>query len=223
MGDARRRQPADRTLANATTFYNGQYQGNVPVTVTSAGYTEGAPEPAVRDREPQPDRHRVLRRQINDTTPASPTPASLRFAYSRRRRHRRRGSRRGRQGARHRVRERPGRLRRPTGPTSTVAGIGQNYDNLINAVPRRTRTRSSCSSRRTRSGVRLAAECEGAARGLEQRPGGRGRDGPAAARPGQPEWPHGDDVARRSNDDLWGYNQTTPLYPGERPGRTRSG
>jgi beta-glucosidase-like glycosyl hydrolase len=69
-----------RTLAAASTFYNGQYQGTVPVNFTRAGYTEGGlANRQFAAGELGPGYYPVTITFNNSTT----GPASFRFAYSR--------------------------------------------------------------------------------------------------------------------------------------------
>ena len=217
--------PIGRTLSTASTFYQGHYQGNVPVATTNAGYidqgmqnrqfpsgvvgTAGASTPLSGGE--------YYAVKVTDTTPATaPRELALRILARERRQHRR-GRSRGRQGYGHRVRQRPGRagrLRPDLARRRHRPVPGETDQRRRCGEPEHGRRSCSRPTRTPSSDV--AAEREGAAGGLEQRPGGRRRDGPSAARPGQPERPHGDDVAGRPGPTRSGATtRRRPLYPGD--------
>jgi hypothetical protein len=212
--------PTSRSLSNATTFYNGQYQGNVPVTVTNAGYTDAGLQNrqfVVGNLNPAAGTYYPL--LITDTTPASPSPASFRFAYSR-----------TNGDIADAVAAEPSTglaivfandqgVAAASGPTSVVAGIGSNYVHLINAVaaknPNTIVVLQSAYADTVSDwlpNVKAMLETwnsgqEGAVATARLLLGQANPSGHTAM-----TWPVG------QNDDIWGYNQSVPLYPGDTTG-----
>jgi len=194
-----------------------RYQGNVPVTVTNAGYTEAGLQNrqfAAGNLNPVAGTYYPL--QISDTTPASPSPASLRLRYSRTNGDIADAAAAAAGKGLAIVFANDQGVPAASGPTSIVAGIGQNYINLINAVaaanPNTIVVLQSAYADTVSTWLpNVKALLEGWNSGQE------GSVALARLLLGQANpsghtamtWPAG------QNDDLWGYNETTQLYPGE--------
>jgi hypothetical protein len=211
--------PLNRTLANATTFYNGQYQGNVPVTATRAGYTEAGLQNrqfAAVNITPAATEYYAL--QITDTTPAT-APASIRFGYSRTKGDIADAAAAAAGKSVAIVFANDQGVAAASGPTSVVQGLGQNYVDLINAVaaanPNTVVVLQSAYADVVSDwlpNVKALLETwnsgqEGAVATARLLLGQADPSGHTAM-----TWPAG------PNDDIWGYNETVPLYPGDTTG-----
>jgi len=208
--------PTGRTLSNATTFYNGQYQGNVPVTVTNAGYTDAGLQNrqfAVGSLTPASGEYYALK--LTDTTPAT-SPSDFRFGWSRTNGDIADAAAAAKGKGLAIVFANDQGVPAASGPTSIVAGIGQNYVNLINAVaaanPNTIVVLQSAYADTVSDWLpNVKAMLEGWNSGQE------GSVALARLLLGQANpsghtamtWP------ANPNDDIWGYNETTPLYPGD--------
>ena len=190
-----------------------------------------APEPAVPVgasaplRQPDLPRGEYYAVKITDTTPASPSPASLRFAYSRTNGDITDAAAAAAGKGLAIVFANDQGVPAASGPTSIVAGIGQNYVNLINAVaaanPNTIVVLQSAYADTVSTWLpNVKAMLEGWNSGQE----GERRARPPAARPGQPERPHGDDVAGRPERRRSGATtRRTRSIRATRSARTRSG
>ncbi len=211
--------PLNRALATATTFYNGQYQGNVPVTVTRAGYTEAGLQNrqfAAGNLNPTGTEYYAL--QITDTTPST-APASLRFGYSRTNGDIADAAAAAAGKGLAIVFANDQGVQAASGPTSTVQGLGPSYVNLINAVaaanPNTIVVLQSAYADVVSDwlpNVKAMLETwnsgqEGAVATARLLLGQANPSGHTAM-----TWP------ANPNDDIWGYNQTSPLYPGDTTG-----
>jgi hypothetical protein len=211
--------PIGRTLANATTFYNGQYQGNVPVTVTRAGYTEeGLQNRQFAAGNLNPTGTEYYAVQITDTTPAT-APASLRFGYSRAKGDIADAAAAAAGKGLAIVFANDQGVAAASGPSSEVQGIGQSYVDLINAVaaanPNTIVVLQSAYADVVSNwlpNVKAMLETwnsgqEGAVATARLLLGQANPSGHTAM-----TWPAGPD------DSIWGYDETTPLYPGDTTG-----
>ncbi|HMF04993.1 MAG TPA: glycoside hydrolase family 3 C-terminal domain-containing protein, partial [Acidimicrobiia bacterium] len=218
--------PVNRTLSTASTFYQGHYQGNVPVATTNAGYTD----PGMQNRQfpsgvvgtagasVRLSGGEYYAVNIGDATPAS-GPASFRFAYSRVNGDDADAAAAAAGKGMAIVFVNDQAVPDGSGPTSIVAGIGQNYVNLINAVaaanPNTVVILQSAYADTVDSwlpNVKALLETwnsgqEGAVATARLLLGQANPSGHTAM-----TWPKG------PNDSIWGYNETTPLYPGDTTG-----
>ena len=220
--------PVSRTLSTASTFYQGHYQGNVPVATTNAGFVDqgmqnrqwpsGVVDTAGATIPLPTSGGEYYALQIADTTPAT-APASFRFAYSRVNGDNAdaAAAAAGKNMAIVWVNDQA--VPDGTSPTSLVSGIGPNYVDLINAVsaanPNTVVVLQSAYADTVDTwlpNVKALLETwnsgqEGAVATARLLLGHANPSGHTAM-----TWPKG------PSDSIWGYNETTPLYPGDTTG-----
>jgi hypothetical protein len=220
--------PLVRTLSTASTFYQGHYQGNVPVATTNAGYVDqglqnrqfpsGVVGTAGASQQINPSTGEYYALQISDTTPATGN-ASIRFGWSRVNGDSTDAAAAATGKGMAIVFVNDQAVPDGSTPTSIVAGIGQNYVNLINAVaaanPNTVVILQSAYADTVDTwlpNVKALLETwnsgqEGAVATARLLLGQANPSGHTAM-----TWPKG------PNDSIWGYNETKPLYPGDTTG-----
>ena len=220
--------PLGRTLSTASTFYQGHYQGNVPVATTNAGYVDqgmqnrqwpsGVVDTAGATIPLPTSGGEYYALQITDTTPAD-APASFRFAYSRVNGDNADAAAAAAGKGMAIVWVNDQAVPDGSSPTSLVSGIGPNYVDLIKAVaaanPNTVVVLQSAYADTVDTwlpNVKSLLETwnsgqEGAVATARLLLGHANPSGHTAM-----TWPKG------PTDSIWGYNQTTPLYPGDTTG-----
>jgi len=220
--------PVSRTLSTASTFYQGHYQGNVPVATTNAGYVDqgmqnrqwpsGVVDTAGGTIPLPTSGGEYYALQITDTTPAA-GPASFRFAYSRVNGDNADAATAAAGKGMAIVWVNDQAVPDGTSPTSLVSGIGPNYVDLIKAVaaanPNTVVVLQSAYADTVDTwlpNVKSLLETwnsgqEGAVATARLLLGQANPSGHTAM-----TWPKG------PNDSIWGFNETTPLYPGDTTG-----